>query len=70
MLFMRNLYATVGTTAFQPPLCKGRWVAVGNSEGLLVDFICFYKFPQSFFRRKNDSPLKDGAETRIELYIP
>ena len=24
----------IKTATFQPPLCKGRWVAIGNSEGL------------------------------------
>ena len=48
-----------GQPHFQPPLCKGRWVAVGNSKGLWGQF---YKNPSVIFLfQKNDSSLYKGA---------
>ena len=39
-----------------------------ETEGV-KKIISNYKTPSVIFLRKNDSPLKDGAETQIELYI-
>ena len=62
------------TSAFNaeaPTEPAGETVGCRRQLGGIVRLILydFVKLPQSFFLRKNDSPLKDGAETRIEFDI-
>ena len=58
----RILLYGLRTTAFQPPLCKGRCRTNVRRRDCEVDFIWFYKILQSFFcSKKNASSLYKGA---------
>ena len=52
----------------QPPLCKGRCRTNVRRRDCKVDFICFYKIPQSFFCSKKTTapftrePLSDSRK--------
>ncbi len=64
----------VETSAFNaeaPTEPAGETVGCRRQLGGIVRLILydFVILPQSFFLRKNDSPLKDGAEAEIEFDI-
>ena len=59
-------------TAFQPPLCKGMCRTNVRRRDCKVDFIWFYKIPQSFFCKKCQLPLQGSLNLYqfINFIIP